>query len=117
LKVNSPFASSKAQPTDPAAVNFSVQSALISYLAAVVTFVTLVIVLGIIVSGQLPTVRGHWLLWPYALVTSVAVAVISGRRSRRSLLGATWVGVLGGLSLLAITSAAALLFGILWRAV
>ena len=115
--MNSPFASSKTQPSDSPIGNFSVQNALISYLAAVTTFVTLVIVLGAIVSGQLPTARGYWLLWPYALVTSVAIALISGRRSRGSLLGATWVGALGGLSLLAITSAAAFLFGILWRAI
>ena len=117
MTVNDPFASSKTQPSDSLVGNFSVQNALMSYLAAVITFVTLVIVLGVIVSGQLPTARGYGVLWPYALVTSVAVAVISGRRSIGSLLCATWVGMLGGLSLLAITSAAAFFFGILWRAV
>ena len=115
--MNGPFAGSKTQPSDSLVGNFNVQNALISYLAAVITFVTLVIVLGVIVSGQLPTARGYWLLCPYALVTSIAVPVISGRRSRCSLLGATWVGMLSGLSLLAITSAATFFFGILWRAV
>jgi hypothetical protein len=117
LKVNSPSATPKAQPIEPEAGKFSLRRALIAYLAAVITFMALVIALGVIVSGQYPAARGYWLLCPYTLVTSVVVALISGRRARGSLLGAAGDGVLGGLSLLAITSAAAYLFGILWRAV
>jgi hypothetical protein len=90
---------------------------MVAYLTAVTTLVTLIVALGLVVSGQFPTARGYWVLWSYALVSSVVVSLIGGYRTRNSLLGATGVGVIGGLSLLAITSAAAYAYGVFSRAV
>jgi len=114
--VNNSYQPSKAQLGEPAGKKFSLRGALVSYLAAVTTLVTLIIALGLVVSGQFPTARGYWVLWSFALVSSVVVALIGGYRIKNSFLGATGVGVIGGLSLLAITSAAAFSYGVFLRA-
>jgi hypothetical protein len=115
--VNNPYTAPKARLGEPAVKRFSFRSALVAYLTSVTTFVTLIITLGLVVSGQFPTARGYWILWPYALVSSVVVALIGGYLTKKSLLGATGVGVIGGLSLLAITAATAYAWGVFSRAV
>jgi cation transport ATPase len=115
--MNSSYTAPKARPGEPAVKQFSFRGALVAYLTAVTTLVTLIIMLGWVVSGQFPTAHGYWILWPYALVSSVVVALIGGYLSRSLLLGAIRVGVIGGLSLLAVTAAAAYAWGIFSHAV
>jgi hypothetical protein len=93
------------------------RGASVAYLTAVITFVTLIITLGWFVSGQFPKAGAYWALWLYALIASGVVALFGGYLARNSWLGAIGIGVIGGLALLTITSAAAYGFGILWRAV
>lgn len=114
--MNSPYTTPKAQLVEPVAKRFIFRNALVAYLTTATTFVTLTIWLGWVVSGQLPTARGYWILWPYALISAAVVALIAGKLNKKSLLGAIGVGIIGSLSLLTITSVAAYAWGVFYRA-
>ena len=114
--MNKPYASPKARLGEPAGKKFSLRHAFLAYLSAITTFATLVVALGLVVSGKLPTASGYLILWPFTLTSSLLVAAIGGRLTKKSMFMAAGVGVIGGLSLLLITSAAAFTYGIYLRA-
>ena len=114
--MNNSYTPPKARLGEPVAKRFNFRSALVAYLTAATTFATLIIWLGWLVSGQFPTAGGYWILWPYALISSVLVALIGGKLAKGSLFAALGVGVLGSLSLLTVTSVAVYFFGVFYRA-
>ena len=114
--MNSPYASPTAQVSDRPN-RFSLGRALLAYLIAVATLAALMVGLGFLLTGQVPTAGGYGLLWSIALISSVAVGALGGHLARTSWLGATVVGIIGGVLLLVLIAAAAYVWGRLVRAV
>lgn len=79
--------------------------------------VGLIVGLGLLITGQMPTAGGYKLLWAIALISCLAVAVIGGRFAKNSWLGAAAIGVFGGASLFFLIGVAAYVWGRLVRAV
>jgi hypothetical protein len=73
--------------------------------------------LGFLLTGQMPTAGGYKLLWSIVLISCLAVAVIGGRLARTSSLGAAAIGIVGGASLVFLIGTAVYLWGRLVRAV
>lgn len=116
MKENNPYSSPKA-PLGGPTKGFGFWGAFLAYVTAVLTVVGLMVGLGLLITGQMPTAGGYKLLWAIALISCLAVAVTGGRLAKTSWLGAAAIGVVGGASLVFLIGTAAYVWGRLVRAV
>lgn len=114
--MNNPYSSPKA-PLGGPTKGFGFRGALLAYVTAVFTLIVLVVGLGLLITGQMPTAGGYKLLWAIALISCLAVAMIGGRFAKISWLGAAAIGVVGGASLVFLIATIAYVWGRLVRAV